>query len=133
MKKLFTITLALAILVSFGATAVFAAPTNKGGPGDGTGYVSAAMELAMAEVLGMDPVAFAALYDSGLTFSEIALGLGYTLADLPGLMDAVRENAFASDPVQGTYLGGGYNAPDTAPKGTTIGAPAGATFRGGRR
>jgi len=133
MKKLFAIILSLALLASIGATAVFAAPIERGGPGDGTGYVSDAMKLAMAEVLGMDPVEFAALYDSGVSFYQIALDLGYTLEEIPTLMASAREIAFAANPVQGTLLGDGYNAPEAAPSGTTLGTPAGNTFRGGKR
>lgn len=133
MNKLVSITLAMVLLISLSATAVFAAPVDGGGPGDGTGYISDAMELAMAEVLGMDPAEFIALHDSGVTFYDIALDLGYTIEEIPALLAAARDAAVVANPVPGTNLGGGYNAPETAPNGTGTGVPAGSANRGGRR
>jgi hypothetical protein len=71
------------------------------GVGLGRGVMHDVMTESLAEVLGMDVAAFAAIRESGLTFWQIAEGQGFTAEEIPALMVQARELALEKAVAQG--------------------------------
>lgn len=96
-KTLLIVTLLVLALGALGVGVVAAQggqpPFGQRGVADGTGLLHDYMEKAMAEAVGLSVEEFEARHDNGETFYQIALAEGFTVEEIPALMQGSRNTA----------------------------------------
>ena len=68
-------------------------PFGGRGPADGSGLIHDYMEQAMADAVGLTVSEFEARHDAGETFYQIALSEGFSVEEIPALMQDARAKA----------------------------------------